>query len=121
MAARGSATDADAVRVDAIVFGVQPNKADGTVHVGNRFRNREPRLAPMADGEDRVATLQQRVGEHGAKAVILPALVGEPTAAEHDNDPSAVGILLWRVDIQRQGHAELAAAHAFRPALYKCT
>ncbi len=79
--------------------------AHGTVHILDDLGNREPGLAAVDDGEDRIAPLEQ-LGDKSR----TDRLVGrKPTAADHPDDGRAIGAGLGREDVHRERRAKLAA------------
>ena len=59
MPAGAAAADADAVRIDVEVLGIQTDVSHGPADVGHRFGHLELRRAAVADDEQRVAVIDQ--------------------------------------------------------------
>ena len=100
-----SAGDADPVGVDRVVLGMKPDEPDGPVHVLHDLGNREPGLAAVDDGEDRVAALEQLGDEPRVDRIVRR----EPASADDPDDGRPVGVGLGREDVHRERRAELAA------------
>ena len=103
VATRAAAGDAELAGVDAILRRMMADETHGAVHVLRDLRNDEARLRSVDDGEDGVAAIQVGREVAGLDRVVA----GEPAAAHHGDDASAVG--LGRLEhIQRERRAELA-------------
>ena len=101
--ARRAAVDPDPIRVDAVVLGMMANEPDGPVHVLDDLGDGEPGLAAVDHGEDGVAAVDERSDEGRVDRLVR----GEEAAADDEDDADALGVLLGREDVHRQGGAVL--------------
>ena len=112
MSARAAASNAQVVWVHAKFRGVVPDKSDGAVNVLLDFGNNKFRLRTMHDGKNGVATVEQWFVSAGIDGFVA----GEESAADHEQNPEAVGFL--RLDnVERQSRAEFASVNHIFVAL----
>jgi hypothetical protein len=111
MSAGGTAGPADARGIDAVLGGVGPHEARGTLRVLELRRIAEGGRGPMGDGEHGVARLGKRRHVHPDLVGFLEGRGrvterGGPAAARNEYDPEAVR-LRRIVDIQEERRARV--------------
>src|SRR5262245_45888918 len=104
MTSRRAPINPDSIRVDAVFPRMMANEADGTVHVLDDLGDGEAGLAAVDHGEDCEASFN----EWSDKGRVDRLVRGEEATADDEHDVDAIGVLLGREDIHRQGGAILS-------------
>src|SRR5205809_3306228 len=105
MAASRTADNADALRVDLVILGVEANETHRAVQVGDNLRDSVFRLTAVEHGEDRVTALYQVSVETRLNHI----RAREKATADDQDDGRPIGVLRRREHVHGQGHAVFLA------------